>query len=163
MHRLKGGGVDVFNKILAGTPAIGLSNSLTLSQGEPPSIKCSFCGKKQGQVVTGRIISGPGANICAECVDLCNEILSEELFEENKSANSPVNANLQLSPVDQLSANEQRQLRIELKQRIARESSKLTQPQTAGERAILDSLNIIMTQLTAIKERLDELEARKPD
>jgi ATP-dependent Clp protease ATP-binding subunit ClpX len=41
---------------------------------------CSFCGKKQGQVQ--RLIAGPGVYICNECVDLCNDILDEELMEE---------------------------------------------------------------------------------
>ncbi len=41
---------------------------------------CSFCGKQQGQVK--RLIAGPGVYICNECVQLCNDILDEELFEE---------------------------------------------------------------------------------
>jgi len=42
-------------------------------------LKCSFCGKSQEQV--RKLIAGPGVYICDECVDLCNEILDEELFE----------------------------------------------------------------------------------
>ncbi len=42
-------------------------------------LKCSFCGKGQDQVK--KLIAGPGVYICDECVDLCNEILDEELFE----------------------------------------------------------------------------------
>jgi ATP-dependent Clp protease ATP-binding subunit ClpX len=42
-------------------------------------LKCSFCGKSQDQVK--KLIAGPGVYICDECVDLCNEILDEELFE----------------------------------------------------------------------------------
>jgi ATP-dependent Clp protease ATP-binding subunit ClpX len=41
---------------------------------------CSFCGKKQGQVQ--RLIAGPGVYICNECVELCNDILDEDLMEE---------------------------------------------------------------------------------
>ncbi|AFY74928.1 endopeptidase Clp ATP-binding regulatory subunit ClpX [Synechococcus sp. PCC 7502] len=41
-------------------------------------LKCSFCGKSQEQV--RKLIAGPGVYICDECVDLCNEILDEELF-----------------------------------------------------------------------------------
>ncbi|HAN46190.1 MAG TPA: ATP-dependent Clp protease ATP-binding subunit ClpX, partial [Cyanobacteria bacterium UBA8156] len=41
-------------------------------------LKCSFCGKSQDQV--RKLIAGPGVYICDECVDLCNEILDEELF-----------------------------------------------------------------------------------
>jgi ATP-dependent Clp protease ATP-binding subunit ClpX len=44
-------------------------------------LKCSFCGKSQEQV--RKLIAGPGVYICDECVDLCNEILDEELFESN--------------------------------------------------------------------------------
>ncbi len=42
-------------------------------------LKCSFCGKSQKQVK--KLIAGPGVYICDECVDLCNEILDEELFD----------------------------------------------------------------------------------
>jgi hypothetical protein len=42
-------------------------------------LKCSFCGKSDNQVK--KLIAGPGVYICDECVDLCNEIISEELFE----------------------------------------------------------------------------------
>ncbi|MEE1651740.1 ATP-dependent Clp protease ATP-binding subunit ClpX [Brachybacterium sp. J144] len=39
--------------------------------------KCSFCGKSQKQVE--RLISGPGVFICEECIELCNEIIAEEI------------------------------------------------------------------------------------
>ena len=42
-------------------------------------LKCSFCGKSQKQVK--RLIAGPGVYICDECIDLCNEIIEEELSE----------------------------------------------------------------------------------
>ena len=42
-------------------------------------LKCSFCGKAQDQV--RKLIAGPGVYICDECIDLCNEILEEELIE----------------------------------------------------------------------------------
>ena len=42
-------------------------------------IKCSFCGKKQNQVQ--RIIAGPGVYICNECVDLCQSILDDEMYD----------------------------------------------------------------------------------
>ncbi|PSB34244.1 ATP-dependent protease ATP-binding subunit ClpX [Chlorogloea sp. CCALA 695] len=47
-------------------------------------LKCSFCGKSQEQV--RKLIAGPGVYICDECVDLCNEILDEELIEHNTSS-----------------------------------------------------------------------------
>ena len=39
---------------------------------------CSFCGKSQRQVK--KLIAGPGVYICDECIDLCNEIIDEELI-----------------------------------------------------------------------------------
>jgi len=42
-------------------------------------LKCSFCGKSQEQV--RKLIAGPGVYICDECIDLCNEILDEELID----------------------------------------------------------------------------------
>ncbi|MGA1089488.1 MAG: ATP-dependent Clp protease ATP-binding subunit ClpX, partial [Candidatus Nanopelagicales bacterium] len=47
-------------------------------------LKCSFCGKSQKQVK--KLIAGPGVYICDECIDLCNEIIEEEL---NDSADVP--------------------------------------------------------------------------
>ena len=46
-------------------------------RGQP---KCSFCGKAQDQVK--KLIAGPGVYICDECIELCNEIIEEELGEE---------------------------------------------------------------------------------
>ena len=42
-------------------------------------LKCSFCGKTQKQVK--KLIAGPGVYICDECIELCNEIIVEELSE----------------------------------------------------------------------------------
>lgn len=44
--------------------------------------RCSFCGKNQDQVK--KIIAGPGAYICDECVELCGEIIKEEMMEEDE-------------------------------------------------------------------------------
>ncbi len=52
-------------------------------------LKCSFCGKSQEQV--RKLIAGPGVYICDECVDLCNEILDEELMDSNTPSPQPVN------------------------------------------------------------------------
>ena len=63
-------------------------------------LKCSFCGKSQEQV--RKLIAGPGVYICDECIDLCNEILDEELLDsqgnsrttnESNSKNSTVTRN----------------------------------------------------------------------
>jgi ATP-dependent Clp protease ATP-binding subunit ClpX len=45
-------------------------------------LKCSFCGKSQKQVK--KLIAGPGVYICDECIDLCNEIIEEELSESSE-------------------------------------------------------------------------------
>jgi ATP-dependent Clp protease ATP-binding subunit ClpX len=46
------------------------------------ALKCSFCGKSQDQV--RRLIAGPGVYICDECIELCSEIIAEELEEKNQ-------------------------------------------------------------------------------
>ena len=53
-------------------------------------LKCSFCGKSQEQV--RKLIAGPGVYICDECVDLCNEILDEELFDSGTAIAQTVGA-----------------------------------------------------------------------
>ena len=52
-----------------------------MAKHEDTRLKCSFCGKSQDQVK--KLIAGPGVYICDECVDLCNEILDEELFDSS--------------------------------------------------------------------------------
>ena len=42
-------------------------------------VKCSFCGKSQKQVK--KLIAGPGVYICDECIELCNEIIADELYK----------------------------------------------------------------------------------
>ena len=49
---------------------------------EKGTLKCSFCGKSQDQV--RKLVAGPGVYICDECIELCNEIIEEEIgHEEN--------------------------------------------------------------------------------
>ena len=43
----------------------------------PEALRCSFCGKSQDKVV--RLVAGQGVYICDECVDLCTQIIAEEL------------------------------------------------------------------------------------
>ena len=58
-------------------------------------LKCSFCGKSQDQV--RKLIAGPGVYICDECIDLCNEILDEELIDsQTKAKYNPTAANKKL-------------------------------------------------------------------
>ncbi|MGI5880871.1 MAG: ATP-dependent protease ATP-binding subunit ClpX [Syntrophomonadaceae bacterium] len=47
---------------------------------EKGQLKCSFCGKNQDQVK--KLVAGPGVYICDECIDLCNEIIEEELADD---------------------------------------------------------------------------------
>ena len=49
-------------------------------------LKCSFCGKTQDQVK--KLIAGPEVYICDECVELCNEILDEEFFDQKDKEGS---------------------------------------------------------------------------
>lgn len=51
-------------------------------------LKCSFCGKSQEQV--RKLIAGPGVYICDECVELCNEILDEELMDASAPIPPPL-------------------------------------------------------------------------
>ena len=44
---------------------------------EKGSVKCSFCGKSQDEV--HRVIAGPGVYICSECIELCREILEDDV------------------------------------------------------------------------------------
>ncbi len=47
---------------------------------EKGQLKCSFCGKSQDQV--RKLVAGPGVYICDECIELCNEIIEEELSDD---------------------------------------------------------------------------------
>jgi len=49
---------------------------------EKGHLKCSFCGKTQEQV--RKLVAGPGVYICDECIELCNEIIEEEIGEETE-------------------------------------------------------------------------------
>ena len=51
---------------------------------ENKPVRCSFCGKTQDQV--RRIVAGPGVFICDECIQLCQEIVQEELEAEGVEA-----------------------------------------------------------------------------
>ncbi|KXG43015.1 ATP-dependent protease ATP-binding subunit ClpX [Tepidibacillus decaturensis] len=49
---------------------------------EKGTLKCSFCGKSQEQV--RKLVAGPGVYICDECIELCNEIIEEEIGHEEE-------------------------------------------------------------------------------
>lgn len=52
-----------------------------MSKIEDKQVRCSFCGKKEGQVK--RLIAGPGVFICDECIDLCCDILHDDFMEND--------------------------------------------------------------------------------
>jgi len=54
---------------------------------ERDRLKCSFCGKTQEQV--RKLVAGPGVYICDECIELCNEIIEEELYGEGRGPAKP--------------------------------------------------------------------------
>src|SRR5437016_7127142 len=54
---------------------------------ERDRLKCSFCGKTQEQV--RKLVAGPGVYICDECIELCNEIIEEELYGEPRGQTKP--------------------------------------------------------------------------
>ncbi|MFD2046243.1 ATP-dependent protease ATP-binding subunit ClpX [Ornithinibacillus salinisoli] len=55
---------------------------------EKGQLKCSFCGKSQEQV--RKLVAGPGVYICDECIDLCTEIVEEELGTEEETENKEI-------------------------------------------------------------------------
>ena len=59
-------------------------------------LKCSFCGKSQDQV--RKLIAGPGVYICDECIDLCNEILDEELVDSQGNTRHGADQSRKASP-----------------------------------------------------------------
>ena len=50
---------------------------MPMSDESKKSLRCSFCGKREEEV--RRMIQGPGARICDQCVNLCMSVLEEEL------------------------------------------------------------------------------------
>ena len=50
------------------------------SKGDEKLLYCSFCGKSQDEV--RKLIAGPSVYVCDECVELCNDIIRDELQEE---------------------------------------------------------------------------------
>ncbi len=65
-------------------------------------LKCSFCGKSQDQV--RKLIAGPGVYICDECIDLCNEILDEELLDGQGNPRHNNEPNRKTSPTNRTSS-----------------------------------------------------------
>ncbi|MGR9088123.1 MAG: ClpX C4-type zinc finger protein, partial [Gammaproteobacteria bacterium] len=56
---------------------------MSKSKDEDKLLYCSFCGKSQHEV--RKLIAGPAVYVCDECVELCNDIIKDELQEESGS------------------------------------------------------------------------------
>ena len=56
---------------------------------ERKQLRCSFCNKTQDQV--RKLIAGPGAYICDECVEICSEIIEEELVDAGLDSDGDIN------------------------------------------------------------------------
>jgi len=60
---------------------------VTTTRTAAEALRCSFCGKNRQMVV--RLVAGPGVYICNECVDLCNQIIAEELAPRTGGRDDP--------------------------------------------------------------------------
>ena len=67
-----------------------MSDKDNTENNEDKLLYCSFCGKNQNEV--RKLIAGPSVYICNECIDLCNDIIKEEISEssEVEEENFPV-------------------------------------------------------------------------
>jgi len=63
-----------------------MSDEISGKDGNGSKLFCSFCGKSQDEV--RKLIAGPSVFICDECVDLCNDIISEEMQDSEEQAQS---------------------------------------------------------------------------
>ena len=70
------------HELLKVTIVVGKGKKKKMPKHDDSRLKCSFCGKSQDQVK--KLIAGPDVYICDECVELCNEILDEEFFENKE-------------------------------------------------------------------------------
>ncbi|MDX2084341.1 MAG: ATP-dependent protease ATP-binding subunit ClpX [Candidatus Melainabacteria bacterium] len=68
-----------------------------MAKKEDSLLRCSFCGKTQDQVK--KLIAGPDVYICNECVELCNEILDEEFYEEDDAQKAAAPPELTKVPI----------------------------------------------------------------
>src|SRR3546814_13304070 len=81
---------------------------------------CSFCGKSQHEV--RKLIAGPSVFICDECVELCNDIIREELEEKAQSARSSLPKPQEILEVlDQYVIGQARATRHRLERRLVRQ------------------------------------------
>src|ERR1041385_1546624 len=52
------------------------------------TLRCSFCGKSQNEVK--KLIAGPTVYICNECIDICNEIITDDVQQEASTSRAPL-------------------------------------------------------------------------
>ncbi|MCR5459927.1 MAG: ATP-dependent Clp protease ATP-binding subunit ClpX [Acetatifactor sp.] len=109
-------------------------------------VKCSFCGKHQGQV--RKLIAGPtGVYICDECVDICADILEEELEDDDVTEEGPLDINL-LKPkeikqfLDDYVIGQEEAKKV-LSVAVYNHYKRVTAPKTVGD-VELQKSNIIM-------------------
>jgi ClpX C4-type zinc finger len=147
--------VTACSKIFDGIPPRELSNVLKLAASEQAdTLKCSFCGKKHN-LLAPHISRGTKANICAACIDLCNEILHYELFEGKQLTKSDIDR------IDLLALNQERPARSNSRLPRRTGSNNSFRRQTANEQQVLETFSIIASELSAIRQRLDKLENSK--
>lgn len=68
--------VDLARGVVAAGGEAGNARVRVEAVDRQASLKCSFCGKSAGQV-RHRLVAGPGVAICGECLDICQEIITE--------------------------------------------------------------------------------------
>ena len=111
-------------------------------QDDNNKLKCSFCGKTQDQVK--RLIAGPGVYICDECVELCMDIIEEELAELHKVSGS-VNEKFELpKPMD-----------------IARILSEYVIDQDDAKKALAVAVYNHYKRINGIEDKSDDVEIQK--
>ena len=74
-----------------------MSNESSSKDGEGKLLYCSFCGKSQHEV--RKLIAGPSVFICDECVELCNDIIREELEESGNAAHEKLPIPVEINAV----------------------------------------------------------------
>jgi len=81
-HQLKHSKVEGYADWNTYTAALSMKQQSTVQKQESKILYCSFCGKSEHEV--RKLIAGPSVCICDECVDLCNDIITEEMQEQAK-------------------------------------------------------------------------------
>lgn len=105
-------------------------------------LKCSFCGKYQDQVK--RLIAGPGVYICDECIELCNEIIAEELEEDAEQELKDVPRPKEIKAfLDQYVIGQERAKKI-LSVAVYNHYKRISRPKKANDDVEIQKSNIVM-------------------